>query len=103
MDGTNEARAALRRWVREGWPAAALDPASSGPLTAAACEQGVAGLLYADLLRHHPAWPAESLARLHDAQVAWLCRGVQQLDCAAPFTQGLLFPSKSGVNQSKHA
>src|SRR6185436_1368941 len=83
MDEAAQARAGLRRWILEDRSPAVLEAVPPPALVAAACEQGLAGLLYADLAQRGTSWPVEWLARLHDVQLAWLCRGVQQLDCAA--------------------
>jgi hypothetical protein len=84
MSASAPAREALRRWLATGAavPAPRGDAEAAG-LVAAAFEQGVSGLLHAELVRRPDGWPGAAVAALRAAHHAALARGVAQLDAAA--------------------
>ncbi len=77
------ARACLRRWLVDGHLASPRDEAEARDLAAAASEQGLCGLLHADIVSRGLLWPPAQVDSLRETQRWLLVRGVRQLDAAA--------------------
>jgi hypothetical protein len=83
VTGAGPAREALRRWLAGAAVPTPRGEAEAAALVSTAGEQGVSGLLHAEVVRRPEGWPGGAVATLRAAHHAALARGVAQLDAAA--------------------